>query len=259
MKIFGLFIGLLHLQWHRQQANASFVRPPFQTTRNAERVLQSTKETESTATASTKTLKTPTKISSYKTADCDDSNIPPSLSNLITSLHSLTSGSDIRGTFVDHPRRGSVLNVSHILDKSTERAFTPFAAYCYGRAFAKMVQIRSGKGSATYVNGFKMVNTDFDSWGNEFVNSQQVKETVICVGRDPRPHGVRIADSLCRGIESVDSVKALYTGIASTPSMFEFCRSDKCDGGIMVSSCHLKGKRRWAWDSLYLVSMFWHR
>ena len=134
----------------------------------------------------------------------------------------------------------AILNISNILETASEKAFTPLAAYCYGRAFAKMVQIRSGKGSATYVNDSnfnkRKVKTNFDSWGDEFdLGLEQKQETVICVGRDPRDHGVRIADSLCRGIESVDSVKALYTGLASTPSMFEFCRSGQCDGGIIVS------------------------
>ena len=48
--------------------------------------------------------------------------------------------------------------------------------------------------------------------------------STICLGRDPRLHGERLADAFARGAESVDGVKVLYTGLASTPSMFEFCR-----------------------------------
>jgi len=50
----------------------------------------------------------------------------------------------------------------------------------------------------------------------------------ICIGRDPRLHGERLADAFARGAESVDGVtkpvRVLYTGVTTTPSMYEFCR-----------------------------------
>jgi len=70
----------------------------------------------------------------------------------------------------------------------------------------------------------------------------------ICVGRDPRVHGVTLADAMCRGIESVKGVKAVYTGLASTPAMFTFCRTGSCDGfkingSVMVTGSHLPEDR----------------
>ncbi len=181
------------------------------------------------------------------TADCDDLNTPPSLSKIQTSINSVKSGSDIRGTFVDHARVGSLLNVSSAIASMPKgsRIFTPFAAYCYGAAFAKLVQIRAGKGSAVQKSTL-LANDLFPSYNNAGAttlessggnsNTMAVATTNICVGRDPRPSGIRIADAFCRGLESVDGVKAHYTNLASTPSMFAFCRSNllDCDGGVMV-------------------------
>ena len=45
------------------------------------------------------------------------------------------------------------------------------------------------------------------------------------------------------GVESVDNARVVYTGIATTPSIFEFCRSSLCDGGIMVTASHLPSDR----------------
>ncbi len=165
--------------------------------------------------------------------DCDDSNTPPSLSKIVKAIDSIKSGSDIRGTFTDHLAIGTILNVSQV---SVDKALTPFAAYCYGAAFAQMVQIRSGKGSA-----LSYIARNFDEWGDEgFLKKSQ---TVISVGRDPRNSGVRLADAFCRGLESVDGVTSQYTGIASTPAMFEFCRSNKCDGSVMITASHLPEDR----------------
>ena len=211
---------------------------------------------------------------------CDDSNIPPSLQKIISSIHSIKSGSDIRGTFVDHSRVGSVLNVSTAIStttsSSTLRAITPFAAYCYGAAFAKMVQIRSGKGSAvlsssssssmssssldttmttsttttTTATTTPMAKFIINTANNLFPTSDviissssssspllELETTNICIGRDPRQSGIRLADAFCRGVESIQGVKVYYTDLASTPSMFAFCRSHSldCDGGVMVS------------------------
>ncbi len=165
--------------------------------------------------------------------DCDDSNTPPSLAKLISSIHSVKSGSDIRGIYTEHARIGTILNVSHAIQ--SERSLTPFSVYCYGAAFAQMVQIRSGKGSA-----FPIMSRGVDEWGDErmFIEKRQ-SQTVICVGRDPRFSGGRLADSFCRGVESVEGCIAHYTGLASTPAMFEFCRSDMCDGAVMITASHL--------------------
>lgn len=158
-------------------------------------------------------------------SDCDDVNTPPSLLRIFKSFLKLKSGSDIRGTFVDHGRVGSIMNIGTIISSHSSGSpapLTPFAAYCFGAAFAKLVKIRSGK--ALYGNAAE-------------------KETVICVGKDPRTHGVRLADSFARGVESVENCIAVYSGISSTPAMFEFCRADKCDGSVMVTASHLPEDR----------------
>lgn len=177
-------------------------------------------------------------------SDCDNTNTPPSLAKIVSSIHSIKSGSDIRGIFTDHKSIGSILNVSNV---SNERCLTPFAAYCYGAAFGQMVQIRSGKGvvtSSPSTSSRSLVSTNFDHWVDEtsFLNEKS-SQTIICVGRDPRHSGTRLSDSFCRGVESVQGVVARYTGLASTPAMFEFCRSDMCDGAVMVTASHLPEDR----------------
>lgn len=65
----------------------------------------------------------------------------------------------------------------------------------------------------------------------------------ICIGRDPRLHGERLADAFARGAESVDGgtgpVRVVYTGLATTPSMYEFVRAGKCDAAVMGKQCVL--------------------
>lgn len=110
-------------------------------------------------------------------------------------------------------------------------ALTPLSAYCYGHAFALKV-VQSKPGIDTSMLGlFESADSNvvastaiFDLFSSEREVGVEEVETTICVGRDPRIHGARLADALCRGIESVKGVKAVYTGLASTPSMFEFCR-----------------------------------
>lgn len=144
-------------------------------------------------------------------SDCDDINTPPSLSKIIDSLHSIQSGSDIRGVFIDHPSRGCILNVSQAISSSgQEKALTPFAAYCYGKAFAQMVQIRCGKGIASSTGDWKQESSlflDVDVWepfstfaklDHEDEDSSLFGKTVICVGRDPRLSGIALTDALCR-------------------------------------------------------------
>lgn len=182
-------------------------------------------------------------------SDCDNVNTPPSLSGIINSINALKSGSDIRGTFIDHDHMGSIINVSLLMKNNKSRSpLTPLSAYCYGYAFAKMIQIECGKGSSsTNMNSLRTKFTPGSFFFEEATENadleEEVEKTVICVGRDPRIHGGRIADSLCRGIEAVSNVKVAYTGLASTPSMFEFCRADMCDGSIMVTASHLPEDR----------------
>ncbi|KAL3805588.1 hypothetical protein HJC23_005832 [Cyclotella cryptica] len=150
--------------------------------------------------------------------EIDSSNTPPNLQLILTSLAELKSGSDLRGTYVDHKHSGgTIANVSHLIKmrKNEEKgaALTPFASHCFGVAFGKKLLQDGG--------------------------IQKEGGVSICLGRDPRPHGERLADAFARGAESVDGVRVLYTGLASTPSMYEFCRADKCDAAVMVTASHL--------------------
>lgn len=103
-----------------------------------------------------------------------------------------------------------------------------------------MVQIRAGKGAAVQQSA-SFANDLFPTAQNSASSDVAALQTTnICVGRDPRPSGIRMADAFCRGVESVDGAKAHYTNLASTPSMFAFCRSHlvDCDGGVMVCFCN---------------------
>jgi phosphomannomutase len=86
--------------------------------------------------------------------------------------------------------------VAQAISTSSLPAFTPFAAHCLGFAFATMLKESFSEG----------------------------EEVVICIGRDPRAHGTVLADSFGRGAEGVQDARVVYTGIATTPAMFEFCR-----------------------------------
>lgn len=135
-------------------------------------------------------------LADFFTSECDDMNMPPSLSIIRRSFSQLLSGSDIRGTFVDHPRRGTMASVAQATSKSSLPALTPFAAHCFGYAFATMLSESSPKG----------------------------EEFTICIGRDPRGHGTVLADAFGRGAGEVQNAQVVYTGIATTPAMFDFCR-----------------------------------
>ena len=135
----------------------------------------------------------------FFSSECDDTNLPPSLSIISRSFEQLESGSDIRGRFVDHPRRGSVAAVARAIRGESLPALTPFAAHCLGFAFATMIR------NSQPPSGENVVD--------------------ICIGQDPRFHGTCLADAFSRGAESVQGVRVVYTGLATTPSMFEFCRS----------------------------------
>ena len=151
----------------------------------------------------------------FRPTDIDDTNTPPSFHKFAEQLNQLKSGSDLRGAFCDHLRVGSIFNVLHATDQSTLPPLTPLAAYCFGSSFAEMIK-------------------------SQLPNKDEIK---ICIGVDPRPHGVRLADSFARGVESVDGAKAVYNGLATTPSMSHFCKADLCDGGVMITASHLPEDR----------------
>lgn len=174
--------------------------------------------------------------------DCDNINTPPSLSKIFSSIHAIKSGSDIRGVYTDHKSVGSILNVSQALSSTAkENSLTPFAAFCYGAAFAQMVQIRSGKG--TFTEFFTPSNSNSNALDPLADIAPSTGQTAICIGRDPRLSGTRLSDAFCRGVESIPGVIAYYTGLASTPAMFQFCRSDLVDGAVMVTASHLPQDR----------------
>lgn len=141
-------------------------------------------------------------------SEIDAQNTPPSLQTILTSLSELKSGSDLRGTFVPHNNSGgTIVNISHLIKRYKEDtcgvAFTPFAAHCFGVAFARWLVLNHHQS-----------NTE----------GKEEEPLTICIGRDPRIHGERLADSFARGGESVEGVKVVYTGVTNTPSMYEFVR-----------------------------------
>ena len=94
---------------------------------------------------------------------------------------------------------GSTALLGRTIGKAKGSSLTPFAAHCIGFAFATIV--------------------------TDLAQPTGDDATVICIGRDPRPHGAILADAFARGAEAASKhVRAVYTGIATTPSMFEFCR-----------------------------------
>lgn len=225
------------------------------------RLFAANQDMKSIASASTSKVGLPTSATSASSLPMLDSNVPPSLAKITASIMALKSGSDIRGYYLDHAKVGSILNVSAAITKDEkDNVLTPFAAYCFGVAFAKMVQIRSGKGTAVrseseFESGIQnqlsnfesfvpTASSPFDALFPEVASSSsssfmemEMETTNICIGRDPRPSGIRLADAFCRGVEDVPGVKAHYTDLATTPSMFAFCRSHllDVDGGVMVS------------------------
>lgn len=143
----------------------------------------------------------------FASTGCDDGNNPPALKILTKSIQHLCSqGSDIRGRFVDHPRLGRMSQAAHAITKAKAGvpALTPFAAFCLGHAFAQVVLQQQQQQQQT----------------------EKVDEvTTIAIGRDPRQHGVCLSDAFARGAQATSkSIRVVYTGIASTPSMYHFCR-----------------------------------
>jgi phosphomannomutase len=97
---------------------------------------------------------------------------------------------------------------------------TPFAAHCLGAAFARWLLLTK------LPPKIKGDDENVDDGGNHTLR--------ICVGRDPRCHGERLCDSFARGAEGVGGgVVVAYTGLATTPSMYEFVRSGMCDAAVM--------------------------
>jgi hypothetical protein len=138
-------------------------------------------------------------LQDYFNSDISDLNMPPSMNLLRKSFLPLAQGSDIRGHYVATPKEAkgarSFSALAHAVGRTGAPALTPFAAHCLGHAFATMVR-----------------------------NGKDREVTTICLGRDPREHGVVLADAFARGASSVEGVKVVYTGMATTPALFEFCR-----------------------------------
>ena len=254
-------------------------------------------------------------------SDCDDLNTPPSLRIVLRSLQELPSGSDIRGRFVSHPKSGSMLNVAHAIGHADSGdgvpPLTPFAAQCFGHAFALKIKkqkeqmkrieeqrIRSARRgddddccdddddmdpSKTFGDkvgqrkslkiirnsragddddscdddddmdpsktfGDKVgqrkslqMNDDDDDVDDDDEDAERRRGVsdiiILCLGRDPREHGVPLSDAFARGAESVEGVQVVYTGVATTPSLYSFCRQNLCDGAVMVTASHLPADR----------------
>lgn len=151
---------------------------------------------------------------------------------LLDSISVLKSGSDLRGTYADDTPTSSsgvaIANVIQSLQGRNEVALlTPFAAHCLGAAFARWTHLHKRL-----------------SKGKEYSNDEPL---TICVGRDPRPHGELLAAAFARGVTGTGtkdgggniSVVVSYTGIATTPSMYEFVRAEKCDAAMMITASHL--------------------
>ena len=160
-------------------------------------------------------------------SECDDTNRPPSLNILLRSLQQLAgaSSADIRGTFCDHPRRGSVASAAHAIGQQSSLAtsppLTPLAAYCFGYALARML-----------VEG----------------NPSLTQPPQIVIGHDPRTHGKTLVDAFCRGVTSLEGneeVQIYYTGIATTPGISTLChlRSSQLKAGVAVTASHLPSDR----------------
>jgi hypothetical protein len=97
-----------------------------------------------------------------------------------------------------------------------------------GHAFAQLVlQERAGN------------NKSHDGGGG----ADEETVTTIAIGRDPRQHGNCLCDAFGRGAQMASpNVRVVYTGIASTPSMYHFCRYVYnlafCGGSIQYSVMH---------------------
>jgi len=193
-------------------------------------------------------------------SECDNVNVPPSLSIILRGIEQLAAsgGTDIRGVVVDHPRFGNIAAVAKSIASDPQCAassappLTPFAAHCFGHALAEMVLDRKQQQQ-------QPANDDDD---------KDSSEVTIAIGIDPRLHSERLADALVRGAESAGGgaasatsstvdpvegggggvqqqpsrrVKAVYTGLATTPAMAFMAQRQfpSVDAAVMVTASHL--------------------
>jgi Phosphoglucomutase/phosphomannomutase, alpha/beta/alpha domain I len=139
-------------------------------------------------------------------------------STVVRSVRKLcASGSDIRGRFVDHGE--SMLSLVDAIQGSeaisNQPALTPFAACCIGYSYARTI----------------------------LASLPQSSRATICLGVDPRTHGVRLAEAFAFGAKSYltsdtgnqSLLKIVFTGIATTPACASFVRSQQCDGAVVSS------------------------
>jgi len=216
---------------HRQDVVTAFVSPITSssrceyTTTTTTTSLSVNKEASST----TSSYSPSASFDTFQATEIDASNTPPNLQTILTSLKELKSGSDLRGTYAAHANSGgTIANISHLIKQvkgeGNGAALTPFASHCFGVAFARWLLQHEGDDDASN-------------------HKHGTNALTICIGRDPRIHGERLADAFARGAESVDGVtkpvRVLYTGVTTTPSMYEFCRAGKCDAAIIITASHL--------------------
>jgi hypothetical protein len=155
-------------------------------------------------------------VSASSTSDIDTRPESEKVDSIIGSLRKLCgSGSDIRGRFVDHDDsiHSLVAAIQGSESVSKQPALTPFAAYCIGYSYANAI-------------------------AESLVNSSQ---GVICIGVDPRTHGVRLAEAFACGVRAYlshdsrnrCSITVVFTGAATTPACASFVRSKQCDGAVV--------------------------
>ena len=137
-------------------------------------------------------------------------------STITQSLRKLcSSGSDIRGRFVDHDDsiHSLVAAIQENEAISSQPALTPFAAHCIGYSYASAIA----------------------------QSLSQSSQGSICIGVDPRTHGVRLAEAFACGIRAYlnsdsrnsSSISLAYTGAATTPACASFVRSKQCSGSVV--------------------------
>jgi hypothetical protein len=125
------------------------------------------------------------------------------------------SGSDVRGRYVDHGE--TPLSVVEAMRENAAisgyQPLTPLVAYFIGQAFAETI----------------------------LQSTVLVSNTTICIGIDPRTHGIRLAEAVACGIESYAKsrksdnqfISTLFTGIATTPACASFVRMKQCDAAVV--------------------------
>ena len=111
----------------------------------------------------------------------------------------LLSGTDIRGAFADNES-----------DNNNAKFLTPAASYSIGRALGGMI----------------IKDCDCKGGGE------------VVIGRDTRTHGGVLVQAMARGIASM-GLKVSDCGIATTPSIFYGCSSERFDAGVMCTASHL--------------------